>query len=186
MCGVRGRHLENLVTMEEAVAMDILIVNDYPRDGCLCYCSMYHPNNTSLRAARKERLRLSAISTPATVDSDWLGNEPYDALYKHGQKSRSEFTLRIHDYRFPKSLVDTYAHSVQCLRVNIDDSVKEKGFVHVKKFLSLDAWKEAFPSLRRVYLVTRRWNFDLSPHLLKHLRGLKVDDRRRRLATFTM
>ena len=172
--------------MKEAVAMDIFFENDYPRDGCLCYCSMYHPNNTSLRAARKERLRLSAISTPATVDSDWLGNEPYDALYKHGQKSISEFTLRIDDNTFPKSLLDTYAHSVQCLRVNINELVRGKGFIHVKRFLSLDAWKEAFPSLRRVYLVTWRLNFRLSPHLLKHLRGLKVDDRRRRLATFTM
>ena len=70
-----ARRLEEMaVTMKEAVAMDIRIENDCTINGCSPVVSifMYLPNNTSLRAARKERLRLSAISTPGTGDSVWL------------------------------------------------------------------------------------------------------------------
>ena len=199
-----AQQLDDLVvTMKEAVAMDIRIQinpkDPYLPEKCCCSVSIYHPNNKSIRAAvhaaRKERLRLSAISatsseqwqttTTATGDSVWLGIEPYAALYTHGD--RCEFVFRVGTYRAPVSLVETFAtdlglsilrnaHSVQCLRVQVDGKVETRQFA--QKFFSLDAWKEAFPSLRSVYL-GREYGFDsmfdLSPHLLKHVRGLEVD-----------
>ena len=67
---------EMAVTMEDAVAMEIR----FTCDGWCCSVYIYHPNNESLRAARKERLRLSAVSTPGTGDSFWYGIEPYAAI----------------------------------------------------------------------------------------------------------
>ena len=187
-----AQRLEAIVAaMKEAVAMDIRIDASHSEtflsQKCFCSVSIYHPNNESISAARKERLRLSAISTSseqwqttttATGDSVWLGIEPYAALYTHGD--RTEFVFEVGTFMAPVSLVESFAtdlglsilrnaHSVQCLRVQ----------VHVaQKFFSLDAWKEAFPSLRSVYL-GREYGFDsmfdLSPHLLKHVRGLEVD-----------
>ena len=168
-----AQQLDDLVvTMKEAVAMDIRIQinpkDPYLPEKCCCSVSIYHPNNKSIRAAvhaaRKERLRLSAISatsseqwqttTTATGDSVWLGIEPYAALYTHGD--RCEFVFRVGTYRAPVSLVETFAtdlglsilrnaHSVQCLRVQVDGKVETRQFA--QKFFSLDAWKEAFPSL---------------------------------------
>ena len=149
-----ARRLEKMVmTMKEAVAMDIHIG---PVTG-KCNVSIYHPNNTSLTAARKERLRLSAISTPARGDSVWWGNETYEALYEHGE--RTEFEFHVADYM---ALVDTFvtdlglsilrnAHSVQYLSLHIEDPIGAL-LRFVKKFFSLDAWKEAFPSIQRVDL----------------------------------
>ena len=130
--------------MKEAVAVDINIYEDF------CDILIYHPNSASLRAARNERLRLSAISTPVTGDSFWLGNEPYAALYEYGESSEFEFALNKTDI---KSSVDTIvndlgfsrlrnAHSVQCLRVK--HSIDTSGFVNVKKFFFLDYWKVSF------------------------------------------
>ena len=185
-----------VVTMKEAVAMDIDVRNETSSDGLLsntcCFISIYHPNNTSLSAARKERLRLSAISispeqsqttTTATSDSVWLGIEPYAALFAYGTRFKFLFNVGI---RVPQSSVKTFAtdlglsilrnaHFVQCLRLQVHEDIGMLPLV--KEFFSLDAWKEGFPSLRSVYLGRRyedSWKFDLPPHLLKHLRGLEL------------
>ena len=183
-----------VVTMKEAAAMDMRIKNKdglgYPYAAC-CAVSLYHPTKESISAARKERLRLSAISTSSeqwqttvTGDSVWLGIEPYAALYTHGE--RTEFVFYLRTNAFTESLAETFvtdlglsilrnAHSVQCLRIQVDGTIDMLRFV--KTFFSLDAWKEAFPSIRSVYLdrgCDYGWKFDLPPHLLKHVRGLEV------------
>ena len=186
-----ARRLEEMaVTMKEAVAMDIRIENDCTINGCSPVVSIfiYLPNNTSVRAARKERLRLSAISTPGTGDSVWLGIEPYAAIYTYGERRKFAIDFDSIDYFYKcrKSLVGTHvadlglsilrnAHSVQCIRVNINDAIDTfRYYRFVNDFCSLDAWKEAFPSLRSVYMGARTWKFDLPPHLWKHVRGLEV------------
>ena len=84
---------------------------------------------------------------------------------------------------YPESLVDPImakiglsilrnAHSVQCIRVKLDDPIDTIPFF--RNLSSLDAWKEAFPSLRSVYLRLRSWKFDLPPQL-KHVRGLEEE-----------
>ena len=171
-----------VVTMKDAVAMDIRI-----HGCCFCTVSIYHPNKKSISAARKERLRLSAISmsseqsqTATTGDSTWLGIEPYAALYTLGK--RRDFVFAVGSL-VPNASVKTFVtdlglailrntHLVECLRVDV---VTETRFL--KTFFSLDAWKGAFPSLRSVYLGRDCWSlrkFEVSPHLLKHVRGLEV------------
>ena len=189
-----------VVTMKEAVAMDIRIEKCFDGNACCenaccfttcCAVSIYHPNNESISATRKERLRLSAISmsseqsqTAATGDSVWLGIEPYAALYTLGE--RREFVFEAGNEMVPKSSIETFAtdlglsilrnaHLVECLRVNVKADSRALPFL--KTFFSLDAWKEAFPSLRSVYLGRDgccSWQFDLPPHLLKYVHGLDV------------
>ena len=175
-----------VVTMKDAVAVDISIESIYRYNSFTV--SIYHPNKKSISAARKERLRLSAISmsseqcqTATTGDSVWLGIEPYAALCRHGEKR--DFVFQVYTDVVPDSSVKTFAtdvglailrnaHSVECLRVHIDAET-----LLPKTFFSLDAWKEAFPSLRCAYLgcsCRLSWEFDVSPHLLKHVRGLEV------------
>ena len=62
------------------------------------------------------------------------------------------------------------ANSVQCLRINAENG----GFA--KQLLSLDAWKEAFPSLKGAYLISDPSYdaSDVSPHLRKHVRSLAL------------
>ena len=188
-----AQRLQYLVaTIEAAVAIDIRIqgaflVNGGWMDTC-CFVSIYRPNNKSISAETKERLRLSAISMsseqsqPATTgDSVWLGIEPYATLYTHGE--RLHFVFEVDNEMVPKSSVETLAtdlglailrnaHLVECLRVHV---TTETPFP--KTFFSLDAWKEAFPSLRSAYLgcdCRSLGKFDLSPYVLKHVRGLEV------------
>ena len=164
-----------VATMKEAVAMDFDI------DGYRCDLSFHHPNSASLRAGRKERLLLSAISTPARGDSVWFGIEPYAALYSYGERREFGFELEksktppvspVYNVSLLGFSIQRNAHSVQCLRVKVQNSTNTLPFVD--KIFSLDAWKEAFPSLRTVYLRVESLNFDLPPHLLKHVRGLDV------------
>ena len=167
--------------MKEAVAMKIDFVEDNSsRGGYCCFVSTYCPNNTSLVAARKERLRSSAISRG---DCIWLGIEPHDELYEYEENLKWVFAVDKH--ASPVSSADTYvtdqaqafltqlnAHSVQCLWVDIDDSIDTLRFV--KKLFSLDPWKEAFPSLRIVYLEGLSFKFDLPPNIFKRMRVLDV------------
>ena len=187
--GELAQGLDDLVvTMKDAVAMDIWIESNCNRHSCYFTVSTYHPNKKSISAARKERLRLSAISMSSeqsqiatTGDSVWLGIEPYAALYTHGE--RREFEFKVDSQKITDSSVKTFAtdlglaivrnaHLVECLRVHVATESRS-----VKTFLSLGAWKGAFPSLRGAYLscdARYRWQFDLSPHLLEHVRGLEV------------
>ena len=178
-----------VVTLKDAVAMDIRMYSCCadPHRYRSFAVSIYHPNKKSISAARKERLRLCAISMSseqsqtAMSDSVRLGIEPYAALYTHGE--RREFVFKVDSHKTTDSSVKTFAtdlglailrnaHLVECLRVHV---ATESRFL--KSFLSLGAWKGAFPSLRSAYLsydAWYRWKFDLSPHLLEHVRGLEV------------
>ena len=83
-----------VVKMKEAVAMDIRI--EMPFVGNATLAELFRsisPNNESISAAKKARLRLSAISmsseqsrTVTTGDSVWLGIGPYAALYTLGRQ----------------------------------------------------------------------------------------------------
>ena len=97
-----------VVTMKDVVAMDIRMKSHWDRSFVV---SIYHPNNESISAARKERLRLSAISmsseqsqTATMSDSVWLGIEPYAALYTHGE--RRDFVFEVGS-SVPESSVKT-------------------------------------------------------------------------------
>ena len=171
--------------MKDAVAMDISIYGPHGRRSFAV--SIYHPNKKSI-GARKERLCLSAISmsseqsqTATMSDSVRFGIEPYATLYTHGE--RRQFLFEADAHKTTDSSVKAFAtdlglailrnaHLVEFLQVNV---AMESRFV--KTFFSLGAWKEAFPSLRSAYLLVPgwcRWQFDLSPHLLKHVRGLEL------------
>ena len=183
-----------VVTIKDAVAMDIRIGSYIGawRRHC-CAVSIYHPNNKSISAARKERLRLSAISmsseqsqTATTGDSVWLGIEPYAALFTHGE--RREFVFEVGPNLVTDSSVKTFvtdlgltilrnAHLVECLRVHVTTDSDTGTLQLLKTFFSLGAWKEAKSSLRSAYLgcdAWYSWKFDLPPRLLKHVRGLEV------------
>ena len=139
------------VTMKDAIAMDLSVTEAYFHRTYFAV-SIYHPNNESMRAARKERLRLSAISmsseqTATAGDSVWLGIEPYVALYTHGE--RRQFVFEVGSL-VPDSSIKTFvtdlglailrnAHLVERLRVDVE---VETWFL--KTFFSLGAWKGAF------------------------------------------
>ena len=109
-------------------------------------------------------------------DSVWLGIDPYAALYTHGE--RREFVFEVDSHKTTDSSVKTFAtdlglailrnaHLVECQRVYCIYVATETRFL--KKFFSLGAWKEAFPSLRCAYLgrdCEFGWKFDVSasPH----------------------
>ena len=148
-----AQSLDDLVViMKDAVAMDIRMTGYW---ACSSFVvSLYHPDNESISAARKERLRLSAISmsseqsqTATMSDSVWLGFEPYAALYTHGE--RRNFVFKVGS-SVPESSVETFvtdvglailrnAHLVECLRADVDKEPQS-----LEKFFSLDAWKGAY------------------------------------------
>ena len=141
-----AQSLDDLVVkMKDVVAMDIRMKSHWDRSFVV---SIYHPNNESISAARKERLRLSAISmsseqsqTATMSDSVWLGIEPYAALYTHGE--RRDFVFEVAN-KTTDSCMETFITDVGlAILRNIDTETQS-----LEKFFSLDAWKGAFPSLR--------------------------------------
>ena len=175
-----SRELEKIVeAMKGAVAMDMRVIDPF------FIVSLYRRNG----ATRKARCQLSATTmsseqsrTQATGESVWLGIERYAALFKHG--TRHDFDLGIGHYGRPDdelavhnfarkfgSLIAQNANLVECLRIGAE-SVDSTGFC--QQFLSLDVWKEAFPSLQGAYLILGNFyhTIEVSPHLMKHVRGL--------------
>ena len=166
-----------VVTMKDAVAMDIRIASRlYLHNGETSLAvSIYHPNKKRISAARKERLRLSAISM-SSEQSQTATIEPYE---------RHEFVFEVAN-KTTDSCMETFitdvglailrnAHSVERLGVDVYTSASPFSHWFPKTFLSLGAWKGAFPSLRSAYLGFHEgysWPFEVSPHLLKHVRSL--------------
>ena len=176
------RELEQMVeAMKGAVAMDIVLFG-----WNFCSVSLFSRN----RFARKARLQLAATMSSeqsgarTTGESVWLGIESYAALFKY--ETMRNFTFRWagvvrHDGKSQDLTLHTFvrklglsiaknANSVQCLRINAENG----GFA--KQLLSLDAWKEAFPSLKGAYLISDPSYdaSDVSPHLRKHVRSLAL------------
>ena len=162
------RELEKMVeVMKGAVAMEIAI------EDTVCTVSLYYCNG----ATRKARLQLYAIAmsseqngTRATGDSAWLGIERAAALFDHG--TRHDFCFGSRQpckETFVRKLglsIAQNANLVKYLRIEAD------GFF--KRFLSLDVWKEAFPSLQDAYLSFKDYMMEVSPHIMKHVRRLTL------------
>ena len=177
----RNGELEKMVeAMKGAVAMDINVW------GCYCAVSLYCPNG----ATRKARLQWSAITmsseqsrTRATGDSVWLDIERFAALFNHGTRRDFTFHLagerrygresRLHTFVRDLGLsIAQNANSVKCLRISAQHSDSNRGFF--KQLFSLDVWKDAFPFLQGASLFVNMFDdaIDVSPHLMKYVRGL--------------
>ena len=168
------RELEEMVeAMKGAVAVQIMMSR--PRE---CAVSLYCRNE----ATRKARLKLSAITMSSeqsrirsTGDSVWLGFERYAALFEHG--TRRGFAFFSHNTTNDTSVrklglsIARNASSVECLLIGFGS--KYRAYGSFKQFFSLDIWKEAFPSLQGAYLILNTlFMIDVSPHLMKHVRGV--------------
>ena len=187
--------LEAMVdTMKGAVGMSISLPTR--KSGCTggisCKVSLYNPCNRSNMAARKERLRLSAIAlsseesrTKAIGDSIF---EQYDALFEHEGKTVFEFFIRELLTSAPESSTSTLmsdlgqsisqnANLVRHLMVQVghQDQIDVNQFL--RDLFSVDG---AFPSLHGAYLHLD-YSFskgadmaDLPPHIMRHVRTLAI------------
>ena len=162
-------------TTKEAVAMEITLSEFWRnRDRQTCRVSLYHPS----RAARRERLRLSAIAeqgqTETIGDSTFVGFARYAALFKHGEKPDFVFECRDPFLRDLGLSIARNANLVQCLRVEVQYVHRTLAHQILEALFSVEG---AFPSLQSVYL-----NFHAScgeetyvpPHIMKHVRGIRI------------
>ena len=179
---------------KEAVAMDINL-SQKGYEAVQCVVSLYHPINSNNMAARRDRLRSSAMAvsseqsgTNAIGDSAFLGFEQHAALFEHGE--RTCFVFSKHVVKSRDSSVSTFvsdlglsiarnANLVRCLRVEVDSMFKLDAHRFLEDLFSPSV-EGAFTSLRSVYLVFDYLAFDYeycdretnwSPHIVKHLRG---------------
>ena len=185
-------------TMKEAVAMDIRLSHltaEYRT--AQCTVRLYQPSNRSNMvvpmAARKERLRLSAIAESCeqvrkkTIgDSACSGFSRYDGRWSCYRRDDVGFFYIA--WTTPDSLMSTFvsdlglsiarnANLVRALRI-VDDFIP----THFDRFLKdLFSFSPAFPSLRSVYLWFGycKYSYEkgthLPPHIMKHLRSLKIE-----------
>ena len=94
--------LEDMIEKtKEAVAMDINL-SQKGYEAVQCVVSLYHPINSNNMAARRDRLRSSAMAVSseqsgakAIGDSAFLGYEQHAALSKHGARTRFVFSKHL-------------------------------------------------------------------------------------------
>ena len=174
--------LANMVEeMKGAVGMKIEL-----RERDFCAISLYSRNGDT----RRERLQLTAATmsseqsgTRTTGDSVWLAFERYDRAFFRYLPIRKPtfFHLAGHDRTSQDLIVRKLglsiaqnANSVEFLHISAENGDGKDGFA--KQLLSLDAWKEAFPSLQGACLSSDPFNdaIDVSPHLRKHVRSVAL------------
>ena len=175
--------------MKEAVAIDIRL-SRVGFSTVQCAVSLY-PSKRSGMAARKERLRLSAMAVSSEQDrrttigdSAFMGFARYAKLFKNG---KTDFVFREDLGIAQDSSMSSFASDlglsiarnanlVQCLRVG--DAFSYQLYPHrfLKDLFSLSV-EGAFPSLRSAYLgfeYSCGKATDLPPHIMKHLRCLRI------------
>ena len=174
--------LEAMVeAMKGAVGMEIELHERH-----FCTVSLYSRNG----ATRRARLQLAATrmsseqsGTRTTGDSVWLAFERCDrAFFRYLTIQKNIcFQLGGHDRTSQDLIVRKLglsiaqnANSVEFLQVIAENGDGKDGFA--KQFLSLDVWKDAFPSLQGACFSSDPFNdaIDVSPHLRKHVRSVAL------------
>ena len=173
-------------TMKEAVAMDIRLLTSVAAYRIVqCAVRLYQPTNRSNMvvpvAARKERLRLSAIAESCEqVRKKTIGDSAFSEFSRNdGRWSEDVFFFYIAGTT-PDSLMSTFVSDLGlsiARNANLVRAFRIVDYFHDRFLRDLFSFSPAFPSLQSVYLEFEyEYSYEkgthLPPHIMKHLRSL--------------